>query len=208
MIICGIDYSMTSPCLCLHNTETEFTFENCQFFYLTNLKYLDGKQLDNVFGRYFDKNDYPDDISRFGKITGWACKNMREAFDRMPDYVSIEGYAMGARGKVFHIGENTGILKHALYKLAIPYIIYSPKTIKMFAVNNSPIDFSNVNKNKIQKNEMHDIFLEECDVNLHEMLTPKKKNVDSPVSDIIDSYYICKHLYEDIKNGEIEKEKA
>ena len=32
------------------------------------------------------------------------------------DVISIEDYSMGSRGRVFHIGENAGILKYRLWK--------------------------------------------------------------------------------------------
>ena len=33
MIIAGIDYSMTTPAICLYDDENEFSFENCVFHY-------------------------------------------------------------------------------------------------------------------------------------------------------------------------------
>ena len=47
---------------------------------------------------------------------------------------------------------------------------------------------------------MHDSFVKETFVNLHKTITPLKKEVSNPVSDIVDSYYICKMFYDRI-NG-------
>jgi len=43
---------------------------------------------------------------------------------------------------------------------------------------------------------MHKSFKEETGVDLKTAITPDKGTVDNPVSDIVDSYYICKHLYD------------
>ena len=37
MIIAGIDYSMSSPAICIHQGD-EWSFSNCSFYYLTNKK--------------------------------------------------------------------------------------------------------------------------------------------------------------------------
>lgn len=202
--IAGIDYSMTCPCVCVANTDNPFTFENCQFFYMTNLKYLTGQVMDNIHGTFMDSKDFTDDITRFDHISNWAIKHMLTAFMSPVTQVAIEGYSMGSKGKVFNIAENTALLKYKMLKSGMPYEIYAPKQIKMFAINNSPLDFSDINKNKIQKEELHEIFVEETGVNLREVLTPKKKKVDSPVSDIIDSYYIAKYLSQELQNDETE----
>ena len=191
---------MTSPGICLHDMDKPFTFENCKFYFLTDKKYLDGKLMHNVHGKYLDKKDYKTDIERFDAICQWAIHKMELYFHSTTSEVALEGYSMGSKGRVFNIGENTGILKHQILSYGWPLTIYSPKEIKMFAVNNSPIDFSDFNKNKILKPEMFDIFLEETGTDLQAILTPKKKKIDSPVGDIVDSYYICKLLRENIEN--------
>lgn len=204
MKIAGIDYSMTSPGICVHDMDKPFTFENCKFYFLTDKKYLDGKLLHNVYGKYLNKKDYQTDIGRFDAICQWAIHKMEIYFHSTTSEIALEGYSMGSRGRVFNIGENTGILKHQILYHGWPLTIYSPKEIKMFAVNNTPLDFSAVNKNKIDKYHMYDIFLEETGTDLQQILTPKKKKIDSPVSDIVDSYYICKLLRDDIENGRFE----
>lgn len=196
MFIAGIDYSMTCPSICVYDTDTPFAFENCQFHFLTDKKYLVGEVMPNIFGTFLSSKDYANDIQRFTDIAEWAVQCMNRV-----ERVAIEGYSMGSRGRVFNIGENTGILKHLIHKLfPHPLEIYSPKEIKMFAINNSPLDFSGVNKNKIDKEHMYSIFLEETGTDIKTILTPKKSKVDSPVGDIVDSYYICKLLLENVKS--------
>jgi len=47
--------------------------------------------------------------------------------------VCIEGYATGAMGKTFHIGELGGVVRHFLYKMKIPYIDPKPTQVKKYA---------------------------------------------------------------------------
>ena len=44
--------------------------------------------------------------------------------------IILEGYAFAAQGQVFNIGENTGLLKHKLYKNNLNTQIVTPTEIK------------------------------------------------------------------------------
>jgi Holliday junction resolvasome RuvABC endonuclease subunit len=102
--------------------------------------------------------------------------------------VALEGYAYSASGKVFQIAENTGILKYKLYLLSIPVTVIPPTEIKKFATG----------KGNADKNAMYAAFSHETGVNLKSVLTPKRADSVSPVSDIVDSYYICKRMFESL----------
>jgi hypothetical protein len=41
---------------------------------------------------------------------------------------------------------------------------------------------------------MYDSFISETNILLKSIITPDKKGISSPVSDIVDSYFICKYL--------------
>ena len=41
---------------------------------------------------------------------------------------------------------------------------------------------------------MHKSFVDDVGIDLRESITPDKKGIDNPVSDIVDSYFICKYL--------------
>ena len=49
---------------------------------------------------------------------------------------------------------------------------------------------------------MYKSFAKETKTDLMKRITPKKKDVSNPVSDIVDSYYICKLLYEELNTRE------
>ena len=95
---------------------------------------------------------------------------------------------MGSRGKVFNIAENTGVLKYKIYNLGIPLEIVPPTTVKKFATG----------KGNSDKDQMHQAFMQDTGIDLKYKITPDKTKVSNPVSDIVDSYYICKFLYDKI----------
>jgi Holliday junction resolvasome RuvABC endonuclease subunit len=178
MKIAGIDYSMTSPAICVFDTECpEFTFENCKLNYLTQLKKYD-VQVKNIIGEYFE---YENDMERYDLI---SSKFIDIVLLNDVERVFIEDYSMGSRGKVFNIAENTGILKYRLWQFQIPVEGIAPTVIKKFATG----------KGNSDKQKMQDAFELECNLKLkHEFnMTEKQWN---PSSDIIDSYYICKYGY-------------
>jgi len=182
MKIAGIDYSMTSPSICIFDTETpEFTFANCKLNFLTQLKKYDVK-FKNITGEYFE---YENDMERYDHI---SSKFIDIVLLNDVERVFIEGYSMGSRGRVFNIAENTGIFKYKLWQFQIPVMIIAPTVIKKFATG----------KGNSDKQKMQDSFELESDLKLkHEFnMTEKQWN---PSSDIIDSYYICKYGYENME---------
>lgn len=184
MLIGGIDYSMTCPCICVYNSNTgPFCYSKCKFYYLTDRKKYSTSFMLNIKGEQFE--DYVGDYMRFDSISTWAMRYLTGL-----EQVCIEGYAYGGKGKVFHIAENTGILKYKIYQLQIPLEIAPPSQIKKMATG----------KGNATKEDMHDAFLKETKVNLIKTVTPDREDVISPVGDIVDSYYVCKYLYLKILN--------
>ena len=178
-VIAGIDYSLTGPAICVHNGVWEFNFDNCEFFFLCGTKKYTGKWLHNINGESF--TEWNESCERYESIADWAidiCLGCTE--------VVLEDYAYGAKGKVFHIAENTGVLKYKLYQMSIPTGVVSPTHVKKLATG----------KGNANKQAMHDAFFAETGMNLKGLMTPDKKEISSPVTDIVDSYYICKYLYQ------------
>jgi len=68
MIVAGIDYSMTSPSVCVFNGSF-FTHGCCKFYYLTDKKKLDITLL-NIEGKMFA--EYANPQQRFNYISDWA----------------------------------------------------------------------------------------------------------------------------------------
>ena len=179
MVIAGIDYSLCGPAICVYDTnEPRFIFKKCSFFYLTSRKRLATEFYNNIRGEVFE--DYNHDCERYETIADWATDKVIGCTE-----ILLEGYAFAAKGRVFNIAENTGLLKYKLYHRGIPTDVVAPTTIKKMATG----------KGNADKNMMHDSFMLETSVDLKGLITPTKKNAESPVSDLVDSFYICKYLY-------------
>jgi len=187
MRIAGIDYSMSSPAICTH-IGNKWHYNNCNFYYLTSVKKLatnfcEGKrwyQSQNRFHGTLQPKKHKNDEERFDNISHWAMKHCLKF-----DFVAIEGYAFGATGRVFQVAENTSILKHKLWETDTPFGVYSPSTIKKFATG----------KGNATKEDMYDAWLKETGVDLKEIMIPNREKVGNPVTDIVDSYFICKYYY-------------
>jgi Holliday junction resolvasome RuvABC endonuclease subunit len=174
MTIFGIDYSMTSPSIC--KCSGEFAFSECSFYYLTSKKKYEGT---------FDKmrgDPYPilaDGTERFNFISDWAMKWVHEY---KPSVVYIEDYAFGATGRVFHIAENTGLLKYKLWLAGVRYETVAPTSLKKYASG----------KGNAKKDGMEVAFYDQTTYNVKEVLGVPKTQWN-PSSDIIDSYFLCKY---------------
>src|SRR5690606_25536350 len=98
-----------------------------------------------------------------------------------PNIVSLEGYAMGAKGKVFHIGENTGCLKQVIWKNGVRYISPPPTVVKKFATG----------KGNANKEKMEEAFFAETSFDIRKAIG-QSENTFNPSSDLIDAYYMAK----------------
>ena len=176
-MLIGIDYSITCPCLCLFDERKSFKFDNCFFYYLTNTKKYADKIAPNITGESFQ--EYVQDVDRFDTISEWATNLCIGAAD-----VGMEGYAYGAKGRVFNLAENMGLLKYKLYKHAIPVTIVEPAKVKKCATG----------KGNADKQVMYDTFSKETNTDLKSMFN--QKTLSNPVTDVIDSYYVLKALIE------------
>jgi hypothetical protein len=123
MLIAGIDYSLTSPSICVFNSEEAFCFKRCAFYFLSDVKKNQKLFMNNIKGEAF--HDWNSDFSRYENISDWAMDYLIGC-----EQVAIEGYAFGAKGKVFHIAENTGVLKYRLHQTGIPVEVIPPSAVK------------------------------------------------------------------------------
>jgi len=170
-IIVGIDYSMSSPSICIHKGEF-WSLSNCKFHFLTPKKRCTLKT--KMFSGKL-QSDFICQEQRFSQLAEWAIKQIPKNAK-----VFIEGYAYASKGVVFHIGENTGILKHRMWSNNINFIDIPPPAIKKFATGRG-------NSNKLA---MYESFIDETKFDISSAIDCNEG--DSPMSDIIDSYYIAK----------------
>lgn len=165
---------MTCPAITVMNLDDK-RFENCTVHYLHESDKFSGIK-DNIHGTKYIKPNI--NIQRFDEISEWAYSVVWDC-----DLVIIEGYSMGSRGHVFDIAENTALLKYKLYREDIPIHICPPTTLKKFATG----------KGNSDKDAMYSSFKEFTEVNLRKLFNYKGKKIGSPISDIVDSYYLAKY---------------
>jgi len=182
----GIDYSLSSPGVCVNTSEDEFQYEDCKFYYLTNTKKYEGTFKEKIaFGtsavEYIGTlhKPYSSEPERYNDIANWVIDIIKS--QKESPIIQIEDYSFGSTGRVFHIAENLGLLK---YKLKIEcgwdYTLIAPSVIKKFATD----------KGNANKEMMVHAFREDTGVNLEVLFDTKSK---SPISDVVDAYFICKY---------------
>ena len=191
----GIDYSLSSPGVCVNTSEDEFQYEDCKFYYLTNTKKYEGTFKEKMaFGTSdveyigWPHKPYSSEPERYNNIANWVIDIIKsqpqlmigKLWEKHP-IIQIEDYSFGSTGRVFHIAENLGLLK---YKLKIEcgwdYTLLAPSVIKKFATD----------KGNANKEMMLHAFQEDTGVNLEVLFDTKSK---SPISDVADAYFICKY---------------
>lgn len=166
---------MTSPAVCVYNTDSELKFENCFFYNISNIKSKPYR--DNI--HYTEMPHYTSDEERFDLLSQWAL----EAIEiNKVDIVIMEGYSFGSKSsRLFQIGENGGVLKHKIYKKSIPIVKIPPTEVKKFFHG----------KGNASKDDMIEALYTKEGIRLG--LDSK-----SPIGDIVDSYAI---LYTTIIRG-------
>ena len=169
----GIDYSLTSPAVCVNDGDLSF-------YYLTNKKKWIGQMSDNIIG--YEHKEWVDPIERFTYISDFV-------FDIIGSLVNpqifIEGYSYGSKGQgLFQIAENCGILKYRLLEKGHKYNNVVPSVVKKGATG----------KGNADKDMMYEAFVKETNIDLKKIFDTEK--VGNPISDIADSYFIQKVGYD------------
>ena len=187
MRIAGIDYSLTSPAICVWKSIDDrlFNFDDCALYYLEIPKRR-GPTPHGILNIH--ANPYPEwetEEERHELLSNWTMSIITGC------EVFIEGYAFATSGTshVRSIAENTGLLKHKMYKVKQSFTSVPPTVIKKYATG----------KGNANKEGMYEAFVDELltPTDLKERLTPKATKVKNPVSDLVDSYFICKYGWEE-----------
>ena len=183
--IAGIDYSLTSPAICVYKDENDghFDFDKCVVHYLSNnerqQQLATGSGLDNLKAEPYP--EWQSEEERHEKLSTCAYNLVQGC-----EEVFLEGYAFATsvQAGVRSIAENTGLLKHKMWKNKITFKTYPPTVIKKFATG----------KGNANKELMYEAFKYELLTpnDLKEQLTPRAMKITNPISDIVDSYFIAK----------------
>ena len=173
----GIDYSLSSPAICI--CRGPFEFKNCKIYYLTNVKKYEGDFYNGqINGRLH--LPYTTETQRHDQISNWAMSIIGTTLNN----IFIEGYSFGSKGLVFNLAENMGTLKHKLYKLNKRFESIVPGQVKKNATG----------KGNADKLKMYEQFVKDTGVNLIKEFDQSKLN--NPVTDIVDAYYVAKAGYD------------
>jgi Holliday junction resolvasome RuvABC endonuclease subunit len=174
--IIGIDYSLTSPAVCV-NIDGD---AGLMFYYLTSKKKYIGMMSEEIVG--YEHKEWKDPIQRFKYISDFALDIISPLLNPK---IFIEGYSYGSKGQgLFQIAENCGILKYRLQEKSLPYETVVPSVVKKGATG----------KGNADKDMMYNAFVAETNIDLKSIFETEK--VGNPISDIADSYYIQKVGYE------------
>ena len=185
----GIDYSLSSPGVCVNTSEGEFRYEDCTFYFLTNTKKYNTTFKEKIaFGTSAVEfvgsphKLYTSEPERYNQISDWVVDIINSyVFCQEKPIIQIEDYSYGSTGRVFHIAENLGLLKYKLkMECGWDYTLLPPSVIKKFATD----------KGNANKELMLEAFEKDTGVNLELLFDTKSK---SPITDVADAYFVCKY---------------
>lgn len=182
-MIVGVDYSISCPAVCVMGHDGKFVHSRIHF--LTKVKkHLNHESLSISCEMHLP---FKDQQERVDHISNSVINFIETQTDAQPGTVEIylEDYAMGAKGRVFDIGEATGLFKHKVHQHPT-WVLHTvaPTEVKKFAVG----------KGNADKNQMWQA-LSRGVPNLKELLKwwATEKDVKSPVSDIVDAYWLARY---------------
>lgn len=173
-MIFGIDYSYTSPSICVLGDD----FRSSYFYFANNNKKVCVKAL-NYDGTYFEKK--LTNIERYEFLANWAIEKIKQHWEQESKII-LEGYSYGSqKGLLFNIAENAGLLKYYIKKTfnVFPEIV-SPTTVKKLWTG----------KGNSSKEIMVKTLLDKEGVDIVRWMNMSK--LTSPAHDIVDSYAIAK----------------
>ena len=186
--LAGIDYSLTSPAICVweETDDRHFNFDMCDVYYLETTQRLKRAEHEilNLHTEVYP--EWETEEQRHDLLSDWAMSIISGC------QVFIEGYAFATSGKshVRSVAENSGLLKHKMYKIKQPFTSVPPSVIKKYATG----------KGNANKDLMYDAFSKESNTppDLHKILKPKSNKLTNPTTDIVDSYWICKYGWKEL----------
>ena len=192
--IAGIDYSLTSPAICVWKSTDDdgyFNFDDCDLYYLEKPRRRRSTP-PGILNLHADP--YPEwetEEERHELLSKWAMEIVNGSQAWLTTAVFIEGYAFATSGKSYvrSVAENTGLLKHKMHKVKQSFTSVPPSVIKKYATG----------KGNADKELMYEAFIAELltPPDFKDRLTPKAKKLTNPVTDLVDAYFITKWGWEE-----------
>lgn len=189
-MIIGIDYSITSPAVCLYNPRIEayiicYRDKNVIPNQDSNANLMIGENNVTLLG--MKEESKARGPGRYMELAAWTadCCSITDAEtpDQTPELIVFEGISYGSPGQVSQLSQNMGAAKAILWNYGYQTIIdVAPTSVKKFATGHG---FA-------QKIDMVRKFEEETGIDFS-VLFPGKDIEKSPINDIVDSYWICRY---------------
>ena len=178
MDIIGVDYSITSPAICVGKARDSYS--RLRLFGMSDVKKRIGTFCGNIFIEEKLSDDlFHTDIEKYEFISEEVMRHVK----RRNTLVVIEGYSMASTGKVFNLAENVGVLKYRLHKAGVDYIVPSPKTVKKFATGSGNAD----------KYDMVNAFNDASGWDIRAEFQDEGKNIKAPITDVVDAYWMFRY---------------
>lgn len=175
-MIVGIDYSMTCPAACVYNgAQSQFWCAHARTY--ETLTHLTATPITTT------------EMIPRAESTALALIAWIQQWPQITEAV-LEDYAFSATGRVFHIGEHTGILKYLLHRNGYTIRAVPPTVVKKFATG----------KGNADKSRMTNAFLEdypgarEWIPSFFPRTRAGASSAKSPLSDLADAYWISKYV--------------
>jgi hypothetical protein len=189
-MILAIDYSLTCPSFCFHDVRLS---DSWKIFYVSPRP----KFIGSFFNGRITGLPYPIWKTPMERYLGLADAVMFQVAilsqkNRDNLQIFLEDYSMASKGRVFHIAENTAILKYLIHQNNYPVTTVPPTVLKKHATG----------KGNARKPDMGKIFFEKTGLDLAKTLgyTASKPMEDSPMSDIQDAYLLALYGLDKIAN--------
>lgn len=179
-MIVGVDYSMTCPAACIPYDAPQFWFASQRTY--APLSSITTHKITTL------------NVAQRAETTAIAFIEWLKYHGSVHAIV-LENYAFSATGRVFHIGEHTGILKYLLWKADYPVYLVPPTVVKKFATG----------KGNADKIRMTSAFLKEYPNGQNWCSTffprsPTTLRAKAPLSDLADAYWIAKYgVFSDLR---------
>lgn len=167
--------------------------ELSNYWYITNLAGSANKSKKHGFRLILPKNDdkYIVDVFRLSTIKKFIIKNV---IKNKPDFVGIEGYALGAKHGGYRLGEIGGIARMICWQKGIPFRLHDPLSIKMFITHDGTC----------QKDRIEEVVKKRWEVDFSKYNQPKSKNKKykrnrTTSEDLADAFSIAKLVWTEIQ---------
>lgn len=179
MIYVGIDYSINSPAITIIDKDHE-----PQFFFKYDIPKRKKVFLPNNFNPSPTIDSNLEYMDRYIKNAEWVLANL-SSYSKEEIKIVLEGFSYSSVGnRLFNIAENAGILKYMLHINGYTFALVPPSAIKKYFTK----------KGNSSKGYMVDKFQTYTNLNLFDIFSCEK--IDSPLSDIADSYAMAMYCKE------------